>query len=319
MEIIGFDSAAKDFVKEWNNSSDYIEAHTSGSTGIPKPVKLKKSDMRESALATCRFFDIQKGDLLYLPLQPTYIAGKMMIVRAIMAQADLLVEQPSNRPLLSVPPRRIKLAAIVPSQIPGLIESGNIKLIDKVIVGGAPVPAEYEEMLIGSGIEAYATYGMTETCSHVALRKLGEKVYKALPHINFSTDSRGCLVIHSDRMSFGKLVTNDIIELLDSKTFEWKGRFDNVINSGGIKLYPEIIERKLAGIIKGREFFITSRPDTKWGNRVVLCIEGEDMIEGLQALIKTVLDKTQQPKEIVYIDRFQHTSSGKIRRILPKS
>lgn len=319
MEILGYDGDARAFLEEWLNTCSTVTAHTSGSTGRPKPVALNKADMHVSALATCRYFDIRKGDLLFLPLQPSYIAGKMMIVRAFLADADLLVEKPSNKPLQTPPARRIKLAAIVPSQIPGLLESGNIGMIDSIIVGGAPVSCQYERMLLDAEAEAYATYGMTETCSHVALRKLGEKTYRALPHVKFSTDNRGCLVIHSADMSFGRLVTNDIVNLIDSTSFEWRGRYDNVINSGGIKLFPEMIERKLSVLFPGREYYITSRPDEKWGDRLVLCIEGLKPVEDLSERIENLLDKTERPKEIVYLDRFQRTLSGKIKRILPES
>lgn len=319
MEILGYDGEARAFLEEWQNTGATVTAHTSGSTGRPKPVELNKTDMQVSALATCRYFDIRKGDLLFLPLQPTYIAGKMMIVRAFMADADLKVEKPSNKPLHIRPDRRIRLAAIVPSQIPGLLESGNISMIDRIIVGGAPISDKYERMLLDAGAEAYATYGMTETCSHVALRKLGEKTYRALPHIKFSTDNRGCLVIHSADMSFGKLVTNDIVTLIDSTSFEWMGRYDNVINSGGIKLFPEMIERKLSAVLPGREYYIASRSDDKWGSRVVLYIEGLKPVEELSEIIKSILDKTERPKEIVYVDRFQRTHSGKIKRILPEN
>lgn len=319
MEILGYDEEALTFLQEWKNPSCTVAAHTSGSTGKPKPILLNKKDIRVSASATCRYFGIEKSDLLFLPLRPSYIAGKMMIVRADVADADLLVEIPSNSPLRQRPPRRIKLAAIVPSQIPGLLESGNAGMIEQTIIGGAQISSGYEQMILSAGIEAYATYGMTETCSHVALRKLGTKAYNALPHVEFSIDSRGCLVIHSATMSFGNLVTNDIVRLIDSKSFEWLGRYDNVINSGGIKLYPEAIEQKISTVLSGREFYVGSHPDEKWGNRVVLYIEGKAHIADLPLMLGNVLDKTEIPKEIVYIDRFERTSSGKIIRIRPET
>lgn len=317
MAIIGKNPATcqvERFIELWKDESDTIVAHTSGSTGIPKLIQLKKCDMELSAKATCDFFDIRAGDLLFLPLPIDYIAGKMMVVRAQVSGSDLLLEPATNMPLQSCPPTRIRLAAIVPSQIPGLLSSEWVGMIDNLIVGGAPISPQNEELLKTAGVEAFATYGMTETASHVALRRIRDRHYKALPHIKFTTDERGCLVIESDLMSFGSLVTNDIVELIDDKTFSWLGRYDNVINSGGIKVLPENIEEKLAEFIPGRNYFITSRPSEKWGREVILVVEGKGLIDEQTIATTPNLLKAERPKEIIYIDKIKRTASGKIIR-----
>ncbi|MCM1348853.1 MAG: AMP-binding protein [Firmicutes bacterium] len=302
------------FMALYRDESPAIGAHTSGSTGVPQIVNLAKADMRVSAEATCRFFNISKNSLLFLPLPIDYIAGKMMIIRAEVSGADLMVENPSNRPLRSAPPADIDLAALVPSQIPGLFLSPWMKCIKNLIVGGAPLSRHQEQLLLDSGLNCYATYGMTETASHVALRKLGEDRYIALPHVRFSTDSRGCLVITSPKMTFKSLVTNDIVDLITPESFRWLGRYDNVINSGGVKVLPEKIEEKLVDFIPGREYYITSRTSEKWGEEVVLVIEGTEPVTGIDFSKMPSLLKAEKPKSVIYLERFERTSSGKVKR-----
>lgn len=317
MEIKGDQPALSDallFLREWEDCRGYIEAHTSGSTGTPKKIRLLKSDMILSAMTTCSFFKIDGDSLLFLPLSPGYIAGKMMIVRAAFTGASLLVENPSNNPLKSDPGRDLSLCAVVPSQLPSLLKSPYVGRIRNLIIGGAPLSPEYESVLAEYEFNAYVTYGMTETCSHVALRKTGEEYYQALSDISFSTDERGCLMINSSERSFKKLVTNDIVELIDSRSFKWKGRYDNVINTGGIKVFPEEIERKIASAVKERAFFITSRESSKWGREVVLVIEGKEVDADLAGKLEALLEKPERPKEIIYVSAIPRTLSGKIKR-----
>lgn len=319
MALIGDSSAtrcAESFLALWRDNGPTIEAQTSGSTGAPKMISLPKADMRLSAKATCAYFGINHASLLFLPLSVDYIAGKMMLVRAEVSGANVMVETPSNRPLLAPPPAEIDLAAVVPPQIHGLLKSPWHGRIRNLIVGGAPLDSENEQALVNRGINAYATYGMTETSSHVALRRLGTDIYKALPHVTFSIDTRGCLVIHSSAMQFDTLVTNDLVELVGPDSFRWLGRHDNVINSGGIKVSPEVIEQKLSTYIPdNREFFISSRPSRKWGREVVLVIEGRDpMEEPIDFAAIPTLSKAERPKATLYITRFDRTRTGKIIR-----
>lgn len=314
MELIGYTGESQLFLDQWNDvSTDNIVAHTSGSTGAPKEIRLMKADMRRSAQATNRFFEIDEDSLLHLPLSPDYIAGKMMIVRAHEAGCRLIVEKPGNAPLREYKGRDITLSAVVPSQVGGLLDGDGCRHISNLIIGGAPLSTEAEEALIRSGIRAYATYGMTETCSHVALRRLGEKEFAGLPGFRFSTDERGCLVIDCDGFSFGRIVTNDVVELNGDAAFRWLGRADNAINSGGIKVIPEVIEARIAPLMGNVAFYITSRASEKWGEEIVMMVEGDDAVVSRETL-RALLGAKICPKEIICVPRFERTSSSKVIR-----
>lgn len=304
------------FIKQWNDASDIITAHTSGSTGTPKQIQLLKSDLVSSAKATCRFFNIGEGSCLVNPLSIDYIAGKMMVVRALISGAILWNELPSSSPLNDWSEDcYIDLLPVVPAQIPALLASNKLHLVKNLIIGGAKLSVELENKLKQLNINAYCTYGMTETCSHIALRKIGEKYYQALPGFEFSVDVRCCLIIRSKNMSFHEITTNDIVELKNSKSFVWLGRYDNVINSGGIKLFPEQIEEKIEGILEKRNFYISSRESQLWGNEIILVIEGNEEIPQLKEKLSRRLSRYEIPKDIIYLETLEKTASGKIKRI----
>lgn len=306
------------FLKEWESDSDYILAHTSGSTGKPKEIRLLKEDMRQSARATNRFFGIGPDSLLVSPLSAGYIAGKMMIVRALEAGCRLIEETPSNHPLKSEY-GTVALLPIVPSQIPGLLESEYVRNVQNVIVGGAPMSPVQEQLLMSAlTMNAYATYGMTETCSHVALRKIGCQYYQALPGVRFEVDNRSCLKIIALDFSFKELQTNDVVKLEDVTHFQWKGRVDNVIISGGIKIFPEEIERELSGRIP-LSFYFIGEPDDKWGQKLIMKVEYSSAdLKTIESKIRNILESNlpryHQPKEIIFLKEFPRTSSGKILR-----
>lgn len=302
------------FLKNWISESTIL-AHTSGSTGKPKSVRLLKSDMITSAEKTCKYFNLNEESLLGLPLSTEYIAGKMMIVRALVTKADLWCESPSMQPLCSYNlGRSIDLLAVVPSQIPGLLISENISFVKNLLIGGAPLAYISEKELIDRNIQAFCSYGMTETCSHVALRKVGTPYYKGLPGVHFDQDSRGCLTIECNDFSFNRIITNDIVRLIDNESFEWIGRFDNVINTGGIKIHPEEIESKISDFLSEYDYYITSRKSQLWGDKIVLIIESEQPIAGLQEILCGVLSKYERPKEIHYVKELSRTETGKIIR-----
>lgn len=308
---------AETFLNEWNNPLPYVTAHTSGSTGSPKQIRLLKSDMRASARATIKFFGLNRSSWLYLPLSAGYIAGKMQIVRALEAGCNLSVEPPSNHPTLNIGDNNagISLLPIVPSQIDGVLASGMTHRIKSMIIGGAPLSPEAERRVIDSGIPAFATYGMTETCSHVALRRLGDDRFEALPGFSFSLDGRGCLSISSRTLSFGSLITNDMVELTTNKLFRWLGRYDNVINSGGIKIFPEEIEKQIAKLI-GPEirFYITSRHSDQWGEEAVLVTDCPTLPSGLLNRIRETVGSRIAPKATIIVPEIRLTESQKIIR-----
>jgi len=312
--MTGWTSEAEEFLREWFDDKPVVSAHTSGSTGVPKEIMLLKRDMLSSAELTCRYFGISDKSLLHLPLSVSYIAGKMMIVRALLSGAELVIERPSNSPLAMSLERAVDLTAIVPSQVEGLMKSPMASGVRQAIIGGAAIPEHTEKMLAESGIECYSTYGMTETCSHVALRKLGSECYEAIGDVTFCTDSRGCLVINLPHLSIGQIVTNDIAELSDSRHFKWIGRWDNVINSGGIKIFPEKLEERLRDILSGMNYYITSRKSEKWGREVILIVEGNVDRNGIVECMRERLAPYEVPKEIISVPSILRTKSGKIIR-----
>lgn len=310
------------FMAEWCDRRPYIIAHTSGSTGTPKEIHLLKSDMVMSARATNARFNISSHSHLHLTLSPAYIAGKMMIVRALEAGCDLTYESPANHGLLSIDYGDIDLLAVVPSQCSQLLSNPvAIKRLRNVIIGGAPISHATEQALLSAPWNSFATYGMTETCSHVALRRMGTDAYTAMPGIRFSTDHRDCLRINAPRFSFRQLQTNDIVDLLSPQSFIWKGRYDNVINSGGIKIFPEQLEAKLQPYV-GMPFFVGSAPHPVWGTAVELVVELPDskladtseLEQQLQDICRTRLTAVECPKSIKFTAALPRTENGKIRR-----
>lgn len=303
-----FEKPVGDFLLDWFDSKSYIEMQTSGSTGIPKMITVSKQAMVESALATGDFFELNPGNKALQCLPVKYVAGKMMLVRAMILGLDLDYVAPSSHPLHHNEVD-YDFVAMVPLQAQNSI--AELKKVKKLIVGGASVNKILEKLLLKLPTEVYETYGMTETISHIAARKLGEKAFTILPNVTISYDDRNCLVIHAPRISEEVIVTNDIVELLNENQFVFIGRIDNVINSGGIKLIPEKIEEKLALKINHR-YFIGSKPDNELGEKVVLVIEGET--QEFDNTLYEGLDKYEKPKEIIFISKFKETPNGKIMR-----
>ncbi|MDE6267110.1 MAG: AMP-binding protein [Muribaculaceae bacterium] len=302
----------EDFLKEWYSDSEYVTAHTSGSTGVPKEIKLLKQDMIASASATNRFFNITESSRLVSPLSASYIAGKMMIVRTVLAGATLEMLTPSNQLNLH---GRITLLPIVPSQIESLMTYADSDVkIDNVIVGGAPMTPDMECKLESFPANCYATYGMTETCSHVAIRKVGSPYFRALPGVRFEVDTSSRLLLRLRNFSFDVLQTNDVVELRSHDSFRWLGRFDNVVNSGGVKLFPEEIEQEIAPYIKG-EFYLGAMSHAKWGEQLVLCVTPSTVVDS--EAMQMAVPHIKLPKKTVILEKFEYTSNGKIKRLIP--
>lgn len=308
---------AQNFLGEWRSGVPTVVAHTSGSTGEPKRIELRKTDMIASARATNRFFGISADSTLYLPLSPGYIAGKMQIVRAEEAGCRLISVSPSSKVFYdSVElPLHIDMLPIVPAQLSGLLASSLASMTSNVIIGGAPLSAAEEKLAIEAPFNTWVTYGMTETCSHVALRRVGEELYQGLPDYRFSTDSRGCLVIENHNMSFGRLVTNDIVELCSPTSFRWMGRADNVINSGGVKIHPEQIERTISTLLPaGTPFYVAGRRSERWGTEAVIVTDSPEVTDDLLTKLREYLPAVQVPKAIIRVSSIPRTPSGKILR-----
>ena len=303
-----FEKPVGNFILDWFDNNDFIEMNTSGSTGIPKLIRVKKTAMVKSAIATGNFFDLNPGDRVLNCLPVKYVAGKMMFVRGFILGLDMDFVAPSSQPLKNID-CNYDFSAMVPIQAQNSLK--ELPKIKKIIVGGAKINVNLERELQKLKNESYETYGMTETISHIAAKKVGERVFNILPNIKIGIDDRSCLVVEALDISDEKIITNDLIELVSESQFIFLGRLDNMINSGGIKLMPEKIEHKIAALIPQR-FFIFGKPDTDLGEKVILVIEGEPY--DLDPNLLDVLDKYEKPKEVVFIPKFKETGNGKIIR-----
>jgi len=333
----GFEKPIGNFLQDWLDENEAIKVITSGSTGNPKEILLKKYHMVNSALATGEYFDLRPGSSTLLCLPVDYIAGKMMLVRAMVLGLHLDYVEPSSNPLEAIF-KEYDFSAMVPLQLENSFE--KIDQIKTLLVGGAPVSTTLKDKLQSTTCQVFETYGMTETITHVAVKQIKKlesnshtelveghfshpepvegsvkTSFNALPNVTFSIDPRDCLVIDAPKISEDPVVTNDIVQLFSKTEFKWLGRYDNVINSGGVKLFPEQIEAKLSNLISNR-FFVAGFPDKQLGQKLVLVIEGEANIEILHQKISELasLEKYEVPKNIIFLPSFLKTETGKTRR-----
>jgi len=304
------------FLSDWFNAEDFVVVQTSGSTGKPKPIPLKKEFMRNSAEATGAFFELKENTTALLCLSTDYIAGKMMLVRALMLGWKLDVVEAISNPLEGID-TIYGFSAMVPMQLQNSLK--DLHKVKKLIVGGGVVSNDLIGEIQNLPTQVFATYGMTETITHIAVKKLNNLIsidsnksnYKTLPDVDLSQDNRNCLIIDAPKVSEERVVTNDVVDLISEREFEWLGRYDNVINSGGVKLHPEKIEEKLSKIISSR-FFVIGVPDKVLGEKLVLVIEGKEYNVILNEAKN--LTKYEIPKEIYFVDRFIETETKKIQR-----
>lgn len=310
------------FLLDWLNEKDHITVKTSGSTGIPKIVELKKQFMINSALATGKFFHLPAGTTALHCLPSDFIAGRMMLVRAMVLGWKLDLICPKIQCLDEVH-KHYDFCAMTPFQLRGALP--NLHLIKKIIVGGGAVSQNLKDLIQGIKTEIFETYGMTETVSHIAVRGINSKKIKAdpnpftvLPGVKISADERNCLIIEAPKILKERIVTNDVVEIISKKDFLWLGRWDNVINSGGIKLFPEQIETKLERIIPQR-FFVAGIPDDALGEKLILIVEGKpstDALNNIESEIRDfrLLGKYEDPKNIYFTEKIVETENGKIDR-----
>ena len=303
-----FEKPLGDFLLDWFDSKDYMEMQTSGTTGAPKSIRVSKQAMVNSALATGDFFELSPGDRALQCLPVKYVAGKMMFVRAMILGLDLEFVAPSSNPLETTE-GDFDFVAMVPMQAQHSIK--ELKRVKKVIIGGAKINNSLAKQLLKLKTDCYETFGMTETITHIAAKKIGEKAFTVLPNVTISCDENSCLLIHAPRISDEIIHTNDIVESINENQFIFVGRKDNVINSGGVKLFPEFIEEKLAGKID-RNYFITSKPDKELGEKVVLVVEGEKFV--ISDHVFEDLEKYEKPREVIFIKKFKENSNGKLKR-----
>lgn len=312
-----FKNSIGDFLLEWLNEKDSLEIQTSGSTGAPKIITIKKEAMVNSALATGNYFELTPKEKALLCLPANYIAGKMMLVRAIVLGLELDIVNPSSNLELNKN-KFYRFCAMIPIQLQNSFN--YINNFDTIILGGAPVSKELKQLVEDVSCNLFETYGMTETVTHIAIKKLNNLTpyeveygsnFEVLPNIEIYQDHRDCLVIDAPLIAEEIVLTNDIVKLHSKTEFKWLGRIDNVINTGGVKVFPEQIEKKLHKAIKNR-FFIISTPDDFLGEKVLLIIESDT--EEFDELVLNILEKFEKPKNVYFTPKFIETISGKLQR-----
>ena len=330
----------EDFLSEWNNDSDRVLVHTSGSTGKPKPMMVEKKRMLNSARITCDFLGLKPGDSALLCMSLDYIAGKMVVVRSIERHLHLISVPPSGHPLKDVD-EEITFAAMVPMQVYNTLqvpeERERLNRIRHLIIGGGAIDAALEQELksFPGNIAIWSTYGMTETLSHIALRRINgdepSEWYQPFDSVHISQTEEGCLVIDAPQVCAETLVTNDIVEIepyiynkVEKLRFRIKGRKDNVICSGGIKIQIEEVETLLKPHLE-KPFMLAKKKDGKFGEIAVLLTEDED-IKKVEATVRRLLsDESEKssdhkkykywiPKEFRYVEHLPLTETGKPKR-----
>lgn len=306
---------AVDFLLEWCDDSSHIHAWSSGTTGTPKRIHLDKQAMAASAFNTIGFFDLGPDSRVLLALPAQYIGGKMLILRALIGGMKLEFAPLSTR--LDLPTdRQWDLTPLTPHLALSNLE--ELHRLGTLLLGGAPVGDNLTHWIQSRGLTAFESYGSTETMSHVALRRIGpkgENAFQALGDTIFSQNEEGCLVIHAPGLGLPELVTRDRVELHGPDRFVWKGRSDFVINSGGIKLHPERIEKKIA-VLTQQRLLIVPAPHPELGQEAVLVVEGSCQRDHLLQNIRELpgLHKHEIPKRVLLMDFFPITPGGKVDR-----
>ena len=320
----------EDFLSEWNNDSDRVLVHTSGSTGKPKPMMVEKKRMLNSARITCDFLGLKPGDSALLCMSLDYIAGKMVVVRSIERHLHLISVSPSGHPLKDIN-EEITFAAMVPMQVYNTLqvpeERERLTHIRHLIIGGGAIDASLEKELqaLPGNIAIWSTYGMTETLSHIALRRINgaeaSEWYQPFDSVKISQTEEGCLVINAPLVCAETLLTNDIVEIepyiynkVEKTRFRIKGRKDNVICSGGIKIQIEEVEEFLKPHLE-KPFMLAKKKDEKFGEIAVLLSEDKG-IKKVEATIRRLLSdhKYWIPREFLHVDHLPLTETGKPKR-----
>jgi o-succinylbenzoate synthase len=303
------------FHKTWHGSSYTVSTKTSGSTGKPKTIRLSKKAMRNSAKNTIKHFRIQKNATALLCLPTQFIAGKMMIVRSIVGNWNLWVTQPTSA--VCIPSQVLDFVAMTPHQVICTIKTYGASSFDNVknlIIGGGEIPKSAMQEIKNLPCKVYSTYGMTETITHIATKNLqkNNESFQCLPNVYVATNKKGCLTISTNYLK-EVITTNDIVAVYSPKSFDWIGRIDNVINSGGLKIHPELLEQALSRNSDELFFFHGANHDVL-GQQLVLVTSQETDLVSLSDAILTTLSKHHQPKQLWIAETFEITDTHKIDR-----
>ncbi|QDK80375.1 AMP-binding protein [Spirosoma sp. KCTC 42546] len=343
-----YEAEALEFCRAWLSGQTEFTLHTSGSTGTPKPIRLTRVQMQASAYLTGQTLGLQAGDAALVCLNIHYVAGVMMLVRGLELGLPMTIIEPTSNPLLDFSTERFAFTAFVPLQLQAILASSSspdwltklaiLNGMKAILVGGAATSPSLEKALHLITAPVYATYGMTETVSHIALRRLNgpnaSDLFTALKGVELGTDERGCLHITSAATNGERIQTNDVVDLIDPTHFRLVGRADRVINSGGVKIQPEQVEHvimnQLAKLDLGsestnRRLFVTGLPDERLGQRVAVVYErgaggreqgnynlDSDTWVLLQEAVRKKLGPYAVPKELIAVAHFSETPTGKV-------
>jgi O-succinylbenzoic acid--CoA ligase len=299
--------------------------HTSGTTGLPRPIRVKRTDLRASSALTQRTFGLKPGDRVLHCLPCEFVAGKMMVVRAMLLDLDLHIIDPRGSVLDHLgTDDRFAFAAMVPLQLHRALLEDRTRVeeqFDRILLGGGPVSIALAQDVSELRTRVDQGYGSTETATHVALRRLNahepETHFTAIGDVHFGRDPRGCLVVYTPHLSTHQHVTNDLVELMDDRRFQWLGRYDNVILSGGKKIFPEQLEARTASLLPFPHYF-TATPDDVLGQAVMLVVETElpqeEVLPEVMETLTATLHPHEWPRRVQALRRIQRTSGGKIIR-----
>ncbi len=309
-----------DFLQFWYDEGQELIFTTSGSTGKAKEIVHSKMAMLKSADYSQSFFKYKSNDNSLLSLPLSYVSGKMMLIRAIRSQLNFIIQNISSNPLKNID-QNIDFLALTPMQFINAHSENSIQLqkVKTILLGGSAVDESLERMIKSWNNSIYVGFGMTETLTHVALRKLNgvdkTDYYSAIsPEFCFRTNAENCLVINAPHLP-EEVISNDIVELLNDQQFYWKGRKDNIVNSGGIKLNVESIENVL-NLYLSENLMLFGEDHKVLGQSLSLCIEGlrSDALIAELRIVMTKLDKYERPKKVYFLDKFEYTGNEKLMR-----
>ena len=316
-----FETKVLDFIKEWFSDSKTVKIQSSGSTGIPKIFEVEKSKMLNSAEMTCNFLGLKEGNTALICLPIEYISGKMMVVRSILRNLKLKIAEPSTNPLQNLN-QKIDFCAMTPLQVENSLD--KLHLIKNLIIGGASVSETLKKKIHKStfnlqpSTKIFETYGMSETLSHIALRQISpnqEDWFTVFEGVEISLDERDCLKIFAPKLNSEVLQTNDLVEINNKNQFRFLGRLDNVINSGGAKIFPEELEKLVKQNIPNEVVFLGIE-DEKLGQKLIVVIEGKNN-ENLKSKISHLKFQKSfhKPKDIIFVEQIPRTPNGKVNRL----
>lgn len=308
-----FEGAVIDFCRALFDGTETIFIQTSGSTGAPQNLAFEKAALIQSALATNEYFGLDGKSTALLSLPLVYVAARLMVVRAIIGKYNLLTVTPTANPMKEISVA-ISFVPMTPHQAKSVVANSPSAFegVETVLLGGGEISSELKSELAACNASFYVGFGMAETLTHIALSKItheAETTYKLMPDVHVDRDDRGCMVINRNGITKENLITNDLIELVEGG-FKWLGRIDNLINSGGVKIIPEEVEKVLEPAINSN-FFVAGIPDAVLGEKVALFIEGNENPDMDKIEFETAY---QKPKKIISVPDFSYTISGKIKR-----